>query len=157
VETSKGSRYDWFPADGEPSLAAVGEDAALAAAIPLLPASEYRLLGPGDDAAVIAAPDGRYVVTSDTMIQGPDFRLEWTSPEALGWKLVATNLADVAAMGARPTALTVSLALPGEIRASALPEIATGMRRACEAAGASDSDIEAMFYSNAAKLYKIGG
>lgn len=123
----------WAPRTGQRTLAEVGEDAALRAALPLLPASEHRLLGPGDDAAVIAAPDGRYVVTGDTMIEGPDFRLAWTTPADVGWKLVASNLADVAAMGASPSALTVSLALPGEAGESVLAEIATGMREACAA------------------------
>jgi len=123
----------WGARDGERTLAEVGEDAALRAAITRLPASAWRILGPGDDAAVVAAPDGRYVVTGDTMIEGPDFRLAWTTPEDFGWKLVASNLADVAAMGARPTALTVSIALPGDAGESVLARIAAGMSRACEA------------------------
>jgi len=124
--------FSWAARDGEPTLFDVGEEAALRGALPRMPRSERRILGPGDDAAVIAAPDGRYVVTSDSMIEGPDFRQAWTTPEAFGWKLVATNLADLAAMGARPTAMTVSIALPGDVRASALEEIATGMRTACD-------------------------
>lgn len=123
----------WAPRGAERTLAEIGEDAALRQAIPLLPASRERLLGPGDDAAVIAAPDGRYVVTGDTMIEGPDFRLAWTTPEDFGWKLVATNLADVAAMGARPTALTVSIGLPGDVGESVLADIAAGMTQACAA------------------------
>jgi len=123
----------WAPRDGERTLAEVGEDAALRTAIASLPASSRRILGPGDDAAVIAAPDGRYVVTGDTMIEGPDFRLAWTTPEDFGWKLVASNLADIAAMGARPTAMTVSIALPGDAGESALAGIAAGMSLACEA------------------------
>lgn len=102
-------------------------------AIPRLPTSHRRILGPGDDSAIIAAPDGRFVVTSDTMIEGPDFRLAWTTPESFGWKLVATNLADIAAMGATPTALTVSLALPADASECVLAEIAAGMTSACEA------------------------
>lgn len=123
----------WAPRVGERTIAEAGEDAALRTVIPLLPASAQRIVGPGDDAAVLAAADGRYVVTGDTMIEGPDFRQAWTTPESFGWKLVATNLADVAAMGARPSALTVSIALPGEAGESALVGLAAGMAAACEA------------------------
>ena len=79
---------------------------------PRLPDAEVTVVGPGDDAAVLAAPDGRYVVTTDTMVHGPDFRLAWSTPHDLGWKAAATNLSDVAAMGARPTALVVAVAAP---------------------------------------------
>jgi len=123
----------WSARDGEPSLAEAGETAALQRAFPVLPASTARLLGPGDDAAVVEAPDGRFVVTSDSMIEGPDFRQAWTGPADLGWKLVATNLADIAAMGARPTALVVSLGLPPGVRVSVMEELAAGMRDACAA------------------------
>ncbi len=68
---------------------------------PRLPDAAVALVGPGDDAAVLAAPDGRYVVTTDTMVHGPDFRLAWSTPHDLGWKAAATNLSDIAAMGAR--------------------------------------------------------
>src|SRR5680860_1393319 len=81
----------------------VSEIAVLDRLFPRLPASSAELLGPGDDAAVVAAPDGRFVVTTDMMIQGPDFRLAWSTPRDLGWKAAATNLSDVAAMGAVPT------------------------------------------------------
>ncbi len=97
-----------------------------------LPGSAERILGPGDDAAIIAAPDGRYVVTSDSLIEGPDFRTEWSTPYDLGWKLAAVNLADVAAMGARPTALLIALAVPPTMSMSALEGIADGLADACE-------------------------
>ena len=73
---------------------------------------EHTLLGPGDDAAVVAAPDGRVVATVDTLVEGVHFRLDWSAPEQVG-KAVAANLSDVAAMGAVPTALLLSLACPG--------------------------------------------
>ena len=100
---------------------------------PRLPESRFALLGPGDDAAVLAAPDGRYVVTTDMMVHGPDFRLAWSSPEDLGWKAAATNLADVAAMGAVPTALVVAIAMPRELSLSTVEGIADGFRQACDA------------------------
>ncbi|MFO7691014.1 MAG: thiamine-phosphate kinase [Cryobacterium sp.] len=116
-----------------PTLADLSEGAVLARIFPRLPAAAAQLLGPGDDAAVIAAPDGRFVVTTDMMIQGPDFRLAWSTPRDLGWKAAATNLSDVAAMGARPTALVVAIAAPPSTPVSVLEGICDGLRECCEA------------------------
>jgi len=115
------------------SLGEVGETAALARIFPRLPAATAQLLGPGDDSAVIAAPDGRFVVTTDMMIHGPDFRLAWSTPHDLGWKAAASNLSDVAAMGAEPTALVVAIAAPADSPVTLLEGIADGLRDACEA------------------------
>lgn len=90
------------------------------------------LVGPGDDAAVLAAPDGRVVATVDTLVHGPDFRLAWSGAFDLGWKAAAVNLADIAAMGARPTALLVALAMPDETRLSFVEGLAEGLRAACD-------------------------
>ena len=73
-----------------------------------------RVLGPGDDAAVVATPDGRVVATTDVLVAGVHFRLDWSTPEQVGRKAAAANLADVAAMGAVPTALLVGLAAPAD-------------------------------------------
>lgn len=89
-------------------------------------------LGPGDDCAVLRH-EGDIVVTTDTMIEGPDFRLAWHDGFELGWKLAATNLSDVASMGARPTALTVALAVPLETPVRLLERIAEGLDAACRA------------------------
>ncbi|WP_291057090.1 thiamine-phosphate kinase [Herbiconiux sp.] len=115
------------------TLAQVGEGETLRRIFPRLPHADAELLGPGDDAAVVAAPDGRYVVTTDMMIQGPDFRAAWSTAHDLGWKAAMSNLADVAAMGARPTALVVGLAAPFETPVQTLLGIADGLRDACAA------------------------
>jgi thiamine-monophosphate kinase len=115
------------------TLGEVGEAAVLRRIFPRLPVADRQLLGPGDDAAVLAAPDGRFVVTTDTMIHGPDFRLAWSSPHDLGWKAAATNLVDVAAMGAVPSALVVALAAPADTPVGFLEEFADGLRDACAA------------------------
>ncbi|GAB3389587.1 thiamine-phosphate kinase [Humibacter soli] len=114
------------------TLASIGEVATLRRIFPRLPASDATIVGPGDDAAVLAAPDGRYVVTTDMMIAGPDFRWAWSSPTDVGWKAAATNLADVAAMGAMPTALVVAIAAPGDTPVTTLEAIADGLREGCE-------------------------
>ncbi|WP_157156606.1 thiamine-phosphate kinase [Diaminobutyricimonas sp. LJ205] len=115
------------------TLGSVGELGALARLFPRLPKADAELLGPGDDCAVIAAPDGRFVVTTDMMIHGPDFRLAWSTPHDLGWKAAASNLSDVAAMGATPTALVVAIAAPADLPVATLEGIADGFRDACAA------------------------
>ncbi|WP_460774183.1 thiamine-phosphate kinase [Microbacterium sp. GXF7504] len=98
-------------------------------------------VGPGDDAAVLRAPGGRVVVTTDTLVHGPDFRLAWSSGSDLGWKSAAVNLADVAAMGAHPTALFVALAMPDDTEVAFVEALADGLREAC-AALAPDCAVE---------------
>jgi thiamine-monophosphate kinase len=117
---------------GSRTLGELGEAGVLARIFPRLPESAATLLGPGDDAAVLRAPDGRFVVTTDTMIHGPDFRLAWSTSHDLGWKAAATNLADIAAMGAVPTALVVAVAAPADTDVAVLEGIADGLRDACE-------------------------
>lgn len=119
--------------DAGATVGALGESAVLRRIFPRLPGASAQLLGPGDDAAVVAAPDGRYVVTTDMMVHGPDFRLAWSSPHDLGWKAAASNLSDVAAMGAVPTALLVAIAAPAETDIEFLEGVADGFRDACAA------------------------
>jgi thiamine-monophosphate kinase len=73
--------------------------------------------GIGDDAAVIRLKhaDEYWLITTDMLLEGVDFRREWTTPRLLGCKSIAANLSDLAAMGARPRFFTVSLAIPLEI------------------------------------------
>jgi thiamine-monophosphate kinase len=115
------------------TVASLGERAVLGRIFPRLPVGGAQLLGPGDDAAVVAAVDGRFVVTTDMMIEGPDFRREWSTAHDLGWKAAASNLADVAAMGAVPTALVVGLAVPTDTPVEVLEQFADGLRDACAA------------------------
>lgn len=89
------------------------------------------LVGPGDDAAVVGLLDRRVVVTTDTLVHGPDFRLAWSSGGDLGYKAAAVNLADIAAMGARPVALVVALAMPNAMRLGFVEDLAAGLRDAC--------------------------
>lgn len=117
--------------DDVETVSSVGELETLRRIFPRLPRAKAALLGPGDDAAIVAAPDGRFVVTTDMMIQGPDFRLAWSLPHELGWKAAASNLADVAAMGAKPTALVVAIAAPLDTPVTVLEGIADGLRDAC--------------------------
>ncbi|UYO98432.1 thiamine-phosphate kinase [Microbacterium sp. M28] len=120
-------------ADDDPRLSELSEGQILRAILTRTPPANHTLLGPGDDAAVIAAPSGSVVATTDTLVHGPDFRLAWSNGYDLGWKAAAVNLADIAAMGARPTALLVALAVPRELRLSFVERLADGFREACDA------------------------
>ncbi|WP_091232833.1 thiamine-phosphate kinase [Microbacterium sp. 3J1] len=121
------------PVDDDPTLGDLSEGEILRAILMRTTPASHTVIGPGDDAAVIAAPSGTVVATTDTLVHGPDFRLAWSSGYDLGWKAAAVNLADVAAMGARPTALLVALAVPRDLRLSFIERLADGFRDACAA------------------------
>ncbi|MFM2719342.1 thiamine-phosphate kinase [Microbacterium mcarthurae (nom. nud.)] len=116
--------------DAEPTVGDLSEGQVLRGILDRLPASTAPV-GPGDDAAVLAVPDGRVVATTDTLVHGPDFRLAWSSAVDLGYKAAAVNLADVAAMGARPIALLVALAMPDETPIAFVRGLADGLAQAC--------------------------
>lgn len=115
------------------SVGELGEAKVLAAILERLGDSSRAVVGPGDDAAVLDVPGSRLVATVDTLVHGPDFRLAWSSGFDLGWKAAAVNLADVAAMGARPTALLVALTIPDSTPLDQLTAMADGLRSACAA------------------------
>ena len=120
-------------ASADPTIGELSEGEVLARIAARTGRAAAALVGPGDDAAVVAASGGSVVATTDTLVHGPDFRLAWSSGYDLGWKAAAVNLADVAAMGARPTALLVALAMPDDTRISFVEALADGLREACEA------------------------
>jgi thiamine-monophosphate kinase len=95
------------------------------------------LLGPGDDAAVVAAPDARVAASTDVLVEGRHFRRDWSSAGDVGHRAAAANLADVAAMGATPTALLVVLCLPPDLDAAWVEELADGLAAEAATVGAS--------------------
>jgi len=84
------------------------------------------LLGPGDDAAVLL-PRGPLAVTTDALFERVHFRRDWTTPVDLGHKVLAVNLSDLAAMGARPTAFLCALGVPDDVDDAFLESLARGM------------------------------
>jgi thiamine-monophosphate kinase len=94
-------------------------------------------LGAGDDAAVVAASDGRMVVTTDMLVEGRHFRRDWSSAYDVGRKAAAQNLADVAAMGATPTAVVVCFGAPPDLPVAWAVEFADGLRDECQEVGAA--------------------
>ena len=98
-------------------------------------AGPVLLLGSGDDAAVVAAPDGRVVATTDMLVEGRHFRADWSAATDIGARAAAANLADVAAMGAAPTALLVGLALPVDQDVDWVLGLVDGFAEECASAG----------------------
>lgn len=119
--------------EDDPTVAEISEGEVLRAILARTAPAAASIVGPGDDAAVIVAASGSVVATTDTLVEGPDFRRAWSNGFDLGWKAAAVNLADVAAMGAEPTALLVALAVPRSTRLSYLTDMADGFREACAA------------------------
>lgn len=115
----------------------VPEEALLARIFPLLPTAPTTLVGPGDDCAVVAAPDGRYVVSTDVLVEDRHFRRRWSSGYDVGWRAAVQNLADVVSMGARPAALVVSLVMPGDLPVDWVTGLARGLAAACTPLGAA--------------------
>ena len=100
------------------------------------------VVGMGDDAAVYrvggAGSDGAsrvHVVTTDALVEGVHFDRTYVPLRALGWKAIAVNVSDVAAMNARPRFATVALGLPNNLSVEGAEALYTGVRQACEQYG----------------------
>ena len=106
----------------------IGEFALIERIVARFRAGETTLVGPGDDAAVVRAPDGRVVATTDVLVDGRHFDRQWSTAYEIGRKAAAANLSDVAAMGARPTVLLVGLAAPPELSVEWVEGLADGLR-----------------------------
>ena len=123
--------------DGDdPTLGEVGEFAVIARITDRRAQPDQVTLGPGDDAAVVTVPDGRVVVSTDMLIEGRHFRLDWSTPYEIGRKAIAQNAADIEAMGARATAFVVGFGAPSGTGVAAVQELSDGMWREAEALGA---------------------
>jgi thiamine-monophosphate kinase len=98
---------------------------------------ESTLLGPGDDAAVVASPDGRVVASTDLLVENRHFRRDWSTANDIGHKAAARNFVDIAAMGAVPTALLVGMAIPGDLPLEWVDGFMAGLREECGEVGAA--------------------
>ena len=99
-----------------------------------LPAQRLHL-GIGDDAAVWEGEAGTRVLTTDAMVENVHFGLDLIGWRDLGWKAMAVNLSDVAAMGCLPTCSVVTLGLWDEAPVEGLVEMYRGMAEACRSHG----------------------
>jgi thiamine-monophosphate kinase len=90
------------------------------------------LVGIGDDAAVLEPGRSNLVVTTDMLVEGIHFDLTFCPLRHLGYKAVAVNVSDIAAMNATPTQITVGLAIGSRYTVEAIEELYQGIRIACE-------------------------
>ncbi|MFC0005828.1 thiamine-phosphate kinase [Micromonospora siamensis] len=119
------------------SVTGVGEFGLIGRVTARLSYGPTCLLGPGDDAALVTAPDGRVAASTDVLVEGRHFRRDWSGARDVGHRAAAANLADIAAMGAAPTALLVALCAPPDLPASWAEELADGLGAEAASVGAS--------------------
>lgn len=111
----------------EPTLADLGEFAVIDRLLAGRRPPPHTLLGPGDDAAVVSAPDARVVISTDMLVEDRHFRRDWATPNDIGRKAIAQNAADIEAMGATATAFVVAFGAPGDTSAAEVNQLADGM------------------------------
>jgi len=105
----------------------------LTADMPVLQSSTKK--GVGDDAAVIdhaGHPTQRTLVTTDLLLEGIHFNLEYVPLKHLGYKAATVNFSDIYAMNGTPTQITVSLGVSARFSVEDLEELYAGIRLACE-------------------------
>jgi thiamine-monophosphate kinase len=121
-------RDDARGAQGEPStLRQLGEFAVIDGLVRGRRQPRAVAVGPGDDAAVVSAGDGRAVLSTDMLVQDRHFRLDWSTPHDVGRKAIAQNAADIEAMGARATAFVVGFGAPGDTPTAQVDALVDGM------------------------------
>lgn len=109
------------------------EDELIAAIRKVLSGAGPEVVVPvGDDAAVVRPGSGDLVLTTDAMVEGAHFRLGQTSARDLGFKAIAVNLSDVAAMAGSPRYALCALTLSDAVDAAWVMELFGGMREACD-------------------------
>lgn len=91
------------------------------------------LKGIGDDAAVVDRGDYLELISTDMLVEGVHFDMSYTPLKHLGYKAVAVNASDIAAMNGLPEQITVSIAISNRFSVEALEELYQGINAACEA------------------------
>src|SRR6185312_540821 len=120
----------------EQTLADLGEFAVIDRLLAGRRPGPHTVLGPGDDAAVISAPDARVVVSTDMLVESRHFHREWSTPHDIGRKAIAANAADIEAMGATVTAFVAAFGAPGDTAAADVSQLADGMWEEARRVGA---------------------
>lgn len=119
-------------------LSDLGEDALVARLTGALPRNEGLVVGPGDDCAVAGRPGAAVwtLLKTDCVIEGIHFTPE-TDFARVGWKALARNVSDIAAMGGLPEHALVTVAFPGALAVEKAEALYAGLRRCAEAFGIS--------------------
>lgn len=118
------------------TVAEIGEFALIDLIRERLGAPARLIIGPGDDAAEVAAPEGSLLVSSDLLLEGKHFRRDWSSAMDIGRKAAASNLSDINAMGGTTSAITVGLGVPGNLEVAWVLQFADGLAAECALVGA---------------------
>lgn len=95
--------------------------------------NDSSIYGIGDDAAVIDTGEKFTLISTDILIEGIHFDLTYTPLKHLGYKAIAINISDIAAMNGIPKQITVSLAISSKFGLEAIDELYEGINMACEA------------------------
>lgn len=117
-------------------LGEVGEFSLITAITDGLVLGDDVLLGPGDDAAVLAV-DGPVLTSVDVLVEGVHFRRDWSDARDVGRKAVAVNVSDIEAMGGRARGLVVGFSAPPELPIGWALDFTAGLAEECAAAGVS--------------------
>ena len=115
--------------------------------------------GAGDDCAVLAFEPGRQVlVTTDLLMEGVHFDLQYVPLKHLGYKSAMVNLSDIYAMNGRPRQMTVSIALSKRFTVEDMEQFYEGLRAACDACGCDivGGDTSSSFTGLAISITCIG-
>jgi thiamine-monophosphate kinase len=119
------------------TLADIGEFGLIDALRPMFAQGDRVIVGPGDDAAMLAVPSGQVVVSTDLLVEGRHFRRDWSAARDIGRKAAAQNLVDVMAMGGTGTGLVVGFGAPPDLPLAWALELAAGLAEESAVVGAS--------------------
>ncbi|HEU4568832.1 MAG TPA: thiamine-phosphate kinase [Marmoricola sp.] len=120
-----------------PTLADLGEFGLIAELTGRFEQGPHVFTGPGDDAAVVRAPRGHVVVSTDVLVESRHFRRDWAEAVDVGRRAAAANLSDINAMGGTATALTVGLAAPASLPVQWVLDLSDGIAEEAGKVGAS--------------------
>ncbi len=109
-----------------------GEFALIGRLVGNLRMTRRTILGPGDDCAILSGSRRPQLFTIDAMLEDVHFRLGWGPPEKLGAKSLSVNLSDIAAMGGKPTACVINLAVREGLNTRFFDRLYSGIRSVAE-------------------------
>lgn len=132
----------------EPTVAELGELGIISSVV-CPPRHSSTVLGSGDDSAVVTARGDRAVVSTDILVEGEHFRLDWSDPHSIGRRAIAQNAADIEAMGAHPTGYVVAIAAPRDTPVHIITAIGQG---AVAEAHRSGADVVGGDFSSAQQI-----